>query len=167
MRCLLRCFYSDFGDSIDRHDLNAVQKRENNFIPIMNHLTGTTQNLSTFENLKGNVGLLVFLLCMSWTLAALGEETAYRGFIQTRIRSLFKDDRTGILAAVMISSILFGLAHREQGIIGVVITFLDALYFSFLRYRYQNIWAPILAHGLLNTIGIVTFFFTGPLYGLW
>jgi membrane protease YdiL (CAAX protease family) len=104
---------------------------------------------------------------MSWTLAALGEEIAYRGYIQNRIRGLFNNNKTGIILAVLISSVLFGLAHREQGVIGVAITFFDAAYFSFLRYRYKSLWASILAHGFLNTIGIVTFFFTGPLYGLW
>jgi uncharacterized protein len=49
----------------------------------------------------------------------------------------------------------------------VVVTFLDALFFSLLRLRYHTLWAPILAHGFSNTLGIVTFFLIGPNYGLW
>lgn len=30
-----------------------------------------------------------------------------------------------------------------------------------------SLWAAVLAHGLANTIGLVTFFLVGPLYGLW
>ena len=59
-------------------------------IPILNHLTGTTQNLSAFEELKGNLNLLLLLLAASWTLAALGEEIVYRGFIQERIRKVYR-----------------------------------------------------------------------------
>jgi len=49
----------------------------------------------------------------------------------------------------------------------VITTFIDALFFSFVRYRFDNLWASVFAHGFLNSIGIITFYFTGPLYGLW
>ena len=65
------------------------------------------------------------------------------------------------------SSLLFGLAHTEQGISGVVLTFLDALFFSFLRWPFRNLWAAVLGHGFNNTIGLIRFFFVGPIYALW
>lgn len=138
------------------------------FMPILNHLTGTTQDLSAFENLKGNLGNLLFLLALTWTLAAFGEEIVYRGYLQRRICDLLGDTASGIFWAVGISSILFGLAHTEQGIIGVTITTLDALFFSWLKFRHENnLWASILAHGFSNTIGLIAFYFTGPIYGFW
>jgi len=136
-------------------------------LPILNRFSGTTRDVSSFANLQGNVGELLFLLAVSWTLAAVGEELAYRGFMQNRIISLFSERKIGIAIAVVASSLLFGFAHTEQGIVGVVTTCLDALFYSFVRYKYDNLWAAVLAHGFMNTIGIVTFFFTGPLYGLW
>ncbi len=136
-------------------------------LPILNHLTGTVQNMGIYKELPGNPSLLLFLLAVSWTLAALGEELAYRGLIQNRVRGLFSNDCLGTIIAVLVSSFLFGIAHREQGIIGVVVTGFDALFFSFLRYKYRNMWASVLAHGFLNSIGIITFYFTGPIYGLW
>ncbi len=137
-------------------------------MPILNHLTGTTQDLSAFEKLQGNLGNLLFFLVLTWTLAAFGEEIVYRGYLQRRVCDLFGDTRSGIFLAVGISSILFGLAHTEQGIIGITITALDAVVYSWLKYRYENnLWASILAHGLGNTIGLVTFYFTGPIYGFW
>ncbi len=138
------------------------------FMPTLNHLTGTTQDLSAFENLKGNLGNLLFLLALTWTLAAFGEEIVYRGYLQRRICDLLGDTPGGIFWAVGISSILFGLAHTEQGIIGITITTLDALFFSWLKFRYENnLWASILAHGFSNTIGLIAFYFTGPIYGFW
>lgn len=137
-------------------------------MPIMNRLTGTTIDYSGFANLKGNLGQLAVLLFFSWTLAALGEEIVYRGYIQKLLVNLFGSKMPGILLTVMISSLLFGLAHTEQGIIGVVVTTIDALFFSWLKFKFDNnLWAAILAHGFYNSIGVVVFFFTGPIYGLW
>ncbi|MBP6961850.1 MAG: CPBP family intramembrane metalloprotease [Thermotogae bacterium] len=136
-------------------------------LPIINHLTDATRILTNFENLKGNTGLLLTLLAASWTLGAVGEEIAYRGFLLGGTARLFPNRKFGIVVSVLVSSVLFGLAHREQGLIGVITTFIDALFFSFVRYRFDNLWASVLAHGFLNSIGIITFYFTGPLYGLW
>ena len=138
------------------------------FMPVLNHLTGTTQDLSAFENLKGNFDQLLFFLVLTWTLAAFGEEIVYRGYLQKRIQDVFGDTRTGVILAVGISSLLFGLAHTEQGTIGVILTFLDAIFFSLIKIHYDNnLWAAIFAHGTSNTIGLVGFFIFGPVYGLW
>lgn len=136
-------------------------------IPALNHLTNTTQDMSTFANLKGNTGLLLFLLAYSWLIAALCEEFAYRGFFQHRIITLFPNERTGIVVAVITTSMLFGFMHMEQGIVGMITTALDAVFLSVVRYRYKSVWAAVLVHGFSNMIGIVTFYFTGPIYGLW
>lgn len=137
-------------------------------LPIMNRLIGTPIDYSGFANLKGNTGQLVLLLVLSWTLAALGEEIVYRGYFQKLLTSLFGSNLPGVLLTVGISSLLFGLAHTEQGLIGVVVTTVDALFFSWLKLKFDNnLWAVILAHGFYNSIGIIVFFFTGPIYGLW
>ena len=137
-------------------------------MPILNRLTGTTIDYSGFASLQGNLGQLLLLLALSWTLAAVGEELAYRGYLQKVLGDLFGSGQTGVLLTVIISSLVFGLAHTEQGIIGVVVTTIDALVFSWLKRRFDNnLWAAILAHGFYNSIGVITFYFTGPIYGLW
>ena len=137
-------------------------------MPVLNHLTGTTQDLSAFINLKGNPGQLMFYLVLSWTLAALGEELVYRGYLQKRLTDLFGANTIGLLLTVGISSLLFGVAHTEQGIIGMVVTTLDALFFSWLKMKYKNnLWAAVMAHGFSNSVGLIVFFFVGPVYGLW
>jgi CAAX protease family protein len=109
--------------------------------------------------------MLLILVALSWTLAAVGEEAVYRGYIPTRIADVFWQKRVGTLPGVGVSSALFVVAHTEQGVIGEVVIFLDALHFSALRWRFRT--AAVLAHGFNNTIGLVTFFFVGPIYGLW
>ncbi|WP_394697839.1 CPBP family intramembrane glutamic endopeptidase [uncultured Methanomethylovorans sp.] len=108
------------------------------FMPVLNHLNGTTQDLSAFENLKENFNQLLFFLMLTWTLAAFGEEIVYTGYLQKRILDLFGDTRSEIILAVGISSLLFGLAHTEQGTIGVILTFLDAIFFSLIKIHYRN-----------------------------
>jgi uncharacterized protein len=136
-------------------------------MPVLNHVTGEKQDLEAFEDLQGNVGLLVVLIVASWLLGALAEETAIRGWFQARIVDVVGGHRVGILVAVLLTSALFAVLHLEQGTVGVVVTFLDALLFSWLRWHYRSVWAAVLGHGLSNTIGVVTFFLVGPVYGLW
>jgi uncharacterized protein len=137
-------------------------------MPVLNRLTGSAIDYSAFANLKGNPGQLALFLIFSWTLAALGEEIVYRGYLQKRLGDLFGTNTVGIILTVGISSLLFGIAHTEQGIIGVVVTTLDALFFSWLKLKHENnLWAAVLAHGSSNSIGLIIFYFTGPIYGLW
>jgi membrane protease YdiL (CAAX protease family) len=89
--------------------------------PVLNHLTGTREDLSQFADLQGNLGLLAGLLLLTWTLAAVGEEVAYRGFILTRITDVLGPNLVGIAVAVGVSSLLFGLAHTEHGTVGVIV----------------------------------------------
>lgn len=136
-------------------------------LPVLNHLTGTTQNLSGFEKLKGDVPNLLFYLAAAWILAALGEELAYHGFLQNRILSLFQNKKVGLVVSVILASVVFGFAHTEQGVIGIIVTAIDAIVFNLVRYRFKNLWASVLMHGFMNSIGMIVFFFTGPIYGLW
>jgi membrane protease YdiL (CAAX protease family) len=137
-------------------------------MPIMNHLTGTTIDYSGFAGLKGNLGQLLMLIALSWTLAAIGEETVYRGYLQKLLTDLFGSGPSGVWLTIGLSSLLFGLAHTQQGLIGVVVTTVDALFFSWLKRKFDgNLWVTILAHGFYNSVGMIIFYLVGPIYGLW
>ncbi len=133
-------------------------------IPVLMRLTGQQQDLSQFLSLKGNLGQLAIFLAFTWTLAAIGEEVVYRGYLQQKVIAIFGSSTI----AILFSSMLFGIAHTEQGLIGVIITFIDAIFFSLIRKHFKNnLWAAVLAHGFNNTIGMIGFFFLGPIYSLW
>jgi uncharacterized protein len=136
------------------------------FMLVLEHLTGEQQDVSQFAPLQGNLRLLLFMLLLTWTLAVVGEELAFRGYVQTRIREVLPGS-AGVIIAVLLSSLLFGLLHTEQGVIGIGLTTIDAIFFSVLRYRFHTLWASILAHRFNNTIGMVSFYIAGPFYGLW
>lgn len=136
-------------------------------LPVAHHVSGARQDLSAFDDLEGNAGLLVVLLLLSWTLAAFGEELAYRGYVLTRCSQAVGGGGAGLFVAVIASSVLFGLGHTEQGVIGVLVVSVDAVAWSLLRLHYRTLWASIHAHGFNNTLGFVTFFFVGPVHGFW
>ena len=137
-------------------------------MPIMNHLTGTTIDYIGFAGLKGNLGQLLMLIALSWMLAAIGEETVYRGYLQKLLTDLFGSGPSGVWLTIGLSSLLFGLAHTQQGLIGVVVTTVDALFFSWLKRKFDgNLWVTILAHGFYNSVGMIIFYLVGPIYGLW
>lgn len=79
------------------------------------------------------------------------EEVLFRGFILGRLRALFGST----VAAVIASSIVFGLLHGYQGAIGVVQTTTVGLVLATLAARFRTIWPAILAHGLFDTITLV------------
>ncbi len=136
-------------------------------LPLANHVSGTHQDLSGFADIEGNLALLALFLVLSWTLAAFVEELAFRGYLLTRMRQVFGAGRAALVAAVLLSSLLFGVLHTEQGAVGVLVVTLDGVAFSVVRYRCDTLWASVLAHGFNNTLGFVAFFFVGPVYGLW
>lgn len=136
-------------------------------MPLLEHATGSQQDMSAFADLEGDVGMLVVLLVASWTLAAVVEETAFRGYLLTRVTEVVGTGTVAVVTGVAVSSVLFGLIHTEQGLVGVLLSGLDAVYFAVLRLRAGSVWAAVLAHGTSNTIGIVAVFLVGPVTGLW
>jgi membrane protease YdiL (CAAX protease family) len=136
-------------------------------IPVVNHVSGRRQDVSAFADLEGNLGLLLIYLAAAWVVAATCEEVAFRGYLLTRITDVLGHGRVGVVTAVAISSVLFGLLHTEQGLVGITVSAFAAAVFSVLRYRCRTLWAPIMAHGFDDTIGFIWFFYFGPLNGLW
>lgn len=135
--------------------------------PLVGHLTGEEQDVSDFAELEGDVAMLLLLVTLSWTLAAVGEEVAFRGYLLTRLRDVLGGSRLAVVLSVLVSSALFGLIHTEQGLVGVVLASIDGAFFAWLRLRYGSLWAAVLAHGTGNTIGMVAFFLVGPIGPLW
>jgi membrane protease YdiL (CAAX protease family) len=135
--------------------------------PVETHLTGLRQDMSAFTSLQGNAGLLLVWLTLAWVLAALGETLAFIGYVRTRIREA--TDRFGAapLLGSVLASVLLGLLHTEYGFVGVSVSTVNGLFYCLLRDRCGTLWAPILAHGFIDTFGLVTVFLVGPVYGLW
>ncbi len=76
--------------------------------------------------------------------AGFVEETAFRGYLMTRLRLIGKFQRW--LWPTVISAIAFGICHAYQGIPGFIVITVYGLMFSLLYIRTGTIWPAIIAH---------------------
>lgn len=128
-------------------------------VPLIQMITNQPLDLSQFEGLRSNWSYFIIALIASWTYAAFIEEFVYRGYLLNRFKDIFGETKIGWILAVLISSILFGYGHVYQGISGVTETFLSALLMSGLYFvGKRNLWMPIIAHGVKDTIGFALIF---------
>ena len=128
--------------------------------PIIERLTGQTADLSSFRSLVGNLPSTLIMLALVWTLAAFGEELAYRGYVLERAAALGRHTSAAYLVAMVVVSLLFGLGHYYQGAAGMVNSAFSGLFFGALYLAAgRNLWLPILAHGFSDTIGLGLIYF--------
>lgn len=128
--------------------------------PFLGKLTGDIPDVSVFRPLVGDVTQLIIFLGISWTFAAFVEEMIYRGYFMHRFADLFNRNNTGWLVGIILSNLLFGFGHTYQGLSGMIITGITGFVFAWLYFKTnKNLWAPILAHGIYDTIGFLMIFF--------
>ncbi|WP_078544463.1 CPBP family intramembrane glutamic endopeptidase [Litchfieldia alkalitelluris] len=87
---------------------------------------------------------------VSWT-AGITEEIIYRGFAIFALYSLFPS--LSIWWVLIISSVLFGLAHTYQGALNVLKTTLFGFIFSILFIGFGSIIPLIILHFLIDYVG--------------
>ena len=110
-------------------------------------------------SLFGDWKMLLLALALTWTLAAFGEEMAYRGYLLDRMADIFGRSRTGWTAALIVANVVFGLAHYYQGITGMTENFIDGILLTAIYFvAGRNLWAPILAHGVTDSVDSLLIF---------
>ncbi len=100
------------------------------------------------------VSVLIPVYLLAFMVQSSSEEVFFRGFMMTGIAK-----KTGILLAVIISSVIFSLAHALNGgyslLSGIYYTLIGA-FLALLLLRTGNIWASCGFHGAWNfTIGLL------------
>ena len=116
-------------------------------------------DLSRFNPVEGNLALLFGYIFVSWTTVAFGEEMFFRAFLIERISTLFHNSRLAPALAILTSSALFGMAHYQEGPVGMLSTFAIGLVFAGIYVRTgRNLWVTIIAHSLLNTLRFLLIF---------
>jgi uncharacterized protein len=128
--------------------------------PFVARFTGHLPDVSQFSNLQGNILLLLFWLALSWTLAAFGEEMVFRGYLLNRFGDMFGNAKAAKIFGLIFSSALFGVVHLYQDISGIISTGIVGLFFGILYFMdNKNLWAAILAHGIMDTCGFILIYF--------
>jgi membrane protease YdiL (CAAX protease family) len=116
--------------------------------------------MNDFQPIKGNVSLLLLYVLISWLLAAFGEEICFRGYLMNRLAQLFGERQTSWILSLLLSSILFGWGHTEQGITGWIQEGLSGLYLGILFLASgKNLTIPIISHGVSNTLAFILIYY--------
>lgn len=76
------------------------------------------------------------------------EELALRGYLLNLLKG-----RLGVTAALILSSLLFGLLHIDP--LHSTVTFFMGIYFGILALLTGGIWVPVLAHAFNNFMAIL------------
>jgi len=128
--------------------------------PLISAFFGVEPNYSELKDIRGNLTLLFLFIGLSWTLAAFGEEICFRGFLMKRLAQVFGESQVGWIVALLLSSVLFGWGHTEQGVSGWIQEGLSGLILGILFLSAKrNLVVPIVAHGVSNTLAFVLIYF--------
>ena len=124
--------------------------------PFLTKVLGRGPDLEQLRPMIGSWKLLILGIVLSWILAAFGEEAVYRGYLTHRVSEIFGASKNAWIIAAVLVTLVFGLAHFPQGPTGVIENIIDGailvgLYFATGR----NLWAPIIAHGIQDTVDVV------------
>ena len=107
-----------------------------------------------------NVKIAFVGLLLVWTFAAFGEEIVYRGYLLTRAADVGKRSELAYWIGIVLVSILFGYGHYYKGASGVIDSGVAGLILgTAYMLAGRNLWASILAHGFIDTFGVIDAFF--------
>ena len=107
------------------------------------------------EAIAHNPMIALLWLALVWTFAAFGEEIGYRGYLLNRAAEVVSP-----WIAVVVVAVLFGFGHYYKGPAGIVDSGMAGLILG-LAYVLSghNLWVCILAHGFIDTFGVIATFF--------
>jgi len=127
--------------------------------PITAHFWPPAVGPSGSDQIRGHALVALEWLLLIWTFAAFGEEIGYRGYLLTRAAEVGGRSRAAYWAAVVVVAVLFGYGHYYKGPAGVLDSGMAGL---ILGAAYvlsgRNLWVCILAHGFIDTVGVVATF---------
>jgi membrane protease YdiL (CAAX protease family) len=127
--------------------------------PIWEALLGGPRNLERFSEVEGSTGSLAALMAASWTIAAFGEEIAYRIVLMRGLSFALGDTRKAKSLALVLQALMFGLIHAYQGPTGIASSATSGLVFGAVTLVGRwSIWPAAIAHGVNNTIGILALY---------
>lgn len=97
---------------------------------------------------------LVFLL-VNLFFTCVAEEAFFRGFIQERLAHSMARRRMGNGIAVVVSALLFGVAHAGGGATMTVLATVAGLGYALAYARSSTVEAPIMVHFALKTVHFI------------
>jgi membrane protease YdiL (CAAX protease family) len=111
------------------------------------------------NEITGNAKIALLALLLVWTFAAFGEEIAYRGYLLTRAADIGRRSTIAYWLGIVLVSVLFGYGHYYKGPSGIIDSGIAGLILgTAYMVAGRNLWACILAHGFIDTFGVIDAF---------
>jgi len=127
--------------------------------PIWESILGQSSDLERFSGLDGSLPRLLGFIVVSWTIAAFGEEFAFRIVLMGGLQAALGGGKKVALAALLIQACIFGLVHMYQGPVAIISSTISGLILGGLVLSFRGaIWPAALAHGANNTFGLVNLY---------
>jgi membrane protease YdiL (CAAX protease family) len=114
-----------------------------------------------FPALQGNVAGFTTLMIYVVFGVGLTEELSFRGFLQNTFLRAFGGGRAGQYAAVILTGLIFGLAHRAWGAGGMVYAALLGTFLGSIYVWTGNLWVPVILHSLFDANRAIQWFLYG------
>ncbi|MGH8244774.1 MAG: CPBP family intramembrane glutamic endopeptidase, partial [Steroidobacteraceae bacterium] len=128
-------------------------------MPVLHRALGYWPDLTDFNDIVGNAKLLAVFLALNWVLAAFGEEMVWRGYALSRVAQFCGSGTRAWVLALVVVNVAFGLAHLYQGPSGVIQATVGGVLLGVLYVATgRNLIAPILAHGIGNSIDFIVMY---------
>jgi membrane protease YdiL (CAAX protease family) len=128
--------------------------------PLTAHFLPAAKEPSGSDEIAGHVMVALRWLLLIWTFAAFGEEIGYRGYLLNRAADVGGRSKPAYWTGVVIVAVLFGFGHYYKGPSGIVDSGMAGLVLgaAYVLSK-RNLWVCILAHGFIDTFGVVGAFF--------
>lgn len=112
------------------------------------------------DAITGNIKMAAITLLLVWTWAAFGEEIGYRGYLLTRAAEIGGRTTSAYWIGIVVVAVLFGYGHYYKGPAGILDSGVAGLILgAAYMLSGRNLWASILAHGFIDTTGVIVLFF--------
>jgi membrane protease YdiL (CAAX protease family) len=107
------------------------------------------------NEIRGHLTAVLMYLPIVWGFAAFGEEIGYRGYLLNKLAEALGRTRTADVIALLASAVLFGFGHYYKGPAGILDSAVaGAILGSVYLFAGRNLWACILTHGFIDTVGL-------------
>lgn len=127
--------------------------------PLITHFF-VVEPYTEYDFIRNNFTNFFITIIAAWVIGGFYEEVVFRGFIHATMQEWFRKYKFSFWLAGLLTSMLFGVYHWQQGIFGVVPSFLGGLLWTFLLRRYKgNLWYPVISHAIYDTVALTMIYF--------
>jgi membrane protease YdiL (CAAX protease family) len=113
-----------------------------------------------FAGIAGNLPVYLMWLGIGIVSGGLAEEMFFRGYLITRLQTVFKGLHLAPVLAVVVAGMIFGYGHfYYQGLSGWIATGMIGVVIGtlFLLYK-RNLWPLIIAHAFVDALGMTSMY---------